>query len=140
MAIDQQFLGRGWAFPPEFDRYSKGPRMVDQEDDIRESLRILMSTRPGERTMRPDYGCGIRSLVFDVMNESVLTEIRDHVQRAVLFFEPRIALDSVEINIDRASEGRLDIDIAYSIKGTNSRSNLVYPFYLLEGTRVDFSA
>ncbi len=140
MPVDPQFLGKGWAFPPEFDRHSRGPRMVEREDDIRESLRILLSTKPGERTMRPDYGCGIRNLVFDVINESVLTEIRDYVERAVLFFEPRITLDNVAIDTRRAFDGRLDIELEYTIKTTNSRSNLVYPYYLLEGTRVDFSA
>ena len=140
MPIDPQFLGRGWAFPPEFDRNSRAPRMVEHEDDIRESLRILLSTTPGERIMRPDYGCGLRRLVFDVINESVLAEIQDLIRRAVLFFEPRITLESVEFDTGRAMEGCLDVLIDYSIRGTNTRSNLVYPFYLREGTHVDFSA
>jgi phage baseplate assembly protein W len=114
--------------------------MVEHEDDIRESLRILLSTKPGERTMRPDYGCGIRQFVFDVINDSVLTEIRDYVERAILYFEPRVSADYVAIDTSRAYDGRLDILIEYTIKTTNSRSNLVYPYYLLEGTRVDFSA
>lgn len=140
MAGDQQFLGRGWAFPPEFDRHSRAPRMVEQEDDIRESLRILLSTSPGERIMHPDYGCGIRDLVFDVMNETVLAEIRDLIERAILFFEPRVTLEYIDIRLDDANQGRLEILIDYSVRATNSRSNLVFPFYLQEGTHVEFTA
>ncbi len=140
MPVDPQFLGRGWAFPPEFDRESRAPRMVEREDDIRESLRILLSTAPGERIMRPDYGCGLRRLVFDVINESVLAEIRDLVRRAVLFFEPRVTLEGIEFDTSRSMDGCLGLHLEYSIRGTNTRSNLVYPFYLQEGTHVDFSA
>ena len=136
MGVDKSFLGTGWGFPPEFDRSSGQVRMVSAEEDIDESLRILMSTVPKERLMQPTYGCGLNSLVFENMNESVLTLIRDTIQRAVLFFEPRIALDDIEIDAKQAYEGVLYIKLDYTVRTTNTRSNLVYPFYFQEGTNI----
>jgi phage baseplate assembly protein W len=144
MSLDKSFLGSGWAFPPTF---SKQPlavggggkvAMSSAEEDIRESLTILLSTTPGERIMQPAYGCGIKSHVFDTLSTSVITEIRNLVERAVLFFEPRITLNNVVIRDDDAINGRLDILLDYTIRTTNTRSNMVYPFYLLEGSNVSF--
>lgn len=134
--MDNSFLGKGWSFPPEFNGKSKSVRMVSGKGDIDESLRILMETRFQERVMQPAYGCGLKSLVFESMNESTLTQVREAIQRAVLFFEPRIDLESVEIDEGRADEGMLFITLNYKIRITNTRSNLVYPFYFLEGTNV----
>jgi phage baseplate assembly protein W len=134
--MDKTFLGRGWAFPPEFGGRSKSASMVEAEKDIEESLRILMATRPKERLMQPAYGCGLRELVFETINESTLTIIRDTIRRAVLMFEPRITLESIEIGREQEYEGILSINLVYTIRATNSRSNLVYPFYFLEGTNV----
>jgi phage baseplate assembly protein W len=128
------FLGTGWGFPPEFSMQSRAVRMVSDDDDIRESLRILLSTNPGERVMWPAFGCGLRARVFDPLSEGMLTEIRDLVERAVLFFEPRITLDSVDIAIRDAAGGILDINLSYTVRTTNTRSNMVYPFYFLEAT------
>ena len=136
--IDKAFLGVGWCFPPEFHKHadSVGVKMVVEEDDIRESLKILMATRPGERIMQPSYGCGLHAMVFESVNESTITEIRDVVERAVLFFEPRITLESIDVNTDSAYEGRVNIRLNYSIRRTNTRSNVVYPFYFIEGSHV----
>ncbi len=128
------FLGRGWGFPPEFSAKSKSARLVSAEEDIAESLRILMSTSPGERVMHPSYGCGLKAMVFESIDEATMTEIRDTIRRAVLFFEPRITLEEIVIDDAKAMEGILDIDLLYTIRTTNTRSNLVYPFYFLEGT------
>lgn len=136
METDKSFLGRGWGFPPAFDRRSRAARMVAGEEDIDESLRILMSTAPGERVMQPAYGCGLRALVFEDLSEGTLATARDMIQRAVLFFEPRVTLDNVEIDVTDRAEGVLYIKLVYTVRTTNSRSNLVYPFYFLEGTNV----
>lgn len=136
MGTDQSFLGSGWGFPPEFNKRSGAVRMVAGEEDIEESLRILMATKPRERVMQPDYGCGLKSLVFENIDSSSLTLIRDAIRRAVLFFEPRIDLDEIEIDEGRAYEGLLYIKLNYTVRATNSRSNLVYPFYFLEGTNI----
>lgn len=132
------FLGTGWGYPPEFHRKngSIAVRTVDEEEDISESLRILLYTRPGERVMHPTYGCGIYSKVYEQITEGVVTEIKDMISRAVLFFEPRITLNSIDIETDEAIEGRLRIQLNYTVRKTNSRSNIVFPFYYLEGTHV----
>ena len=136
MAVDQSFLGTGWAFPPEFDQVSKNVRMVAEEDDIRESLTILLGTSPGERIMQPTYGCALRSMVFETITESTLTVIKDLIERAILFFEARITLTSIDIDTAKSAEGRLSIALEYTIRATNSRSNMVYPFYFGEGTDI----
>jgi uncharacterized protein len=128
------FLGTGWGFPPEFSTRTRAVRMVSDDDDIRESLRILLSTNPGERVMWPAFGCGLRAKVFEPLSEGMLTEIRDLVERAVLFFEPRITLESVNVTVRDALEGMLDINLFYTVRTTNTRSNMVYPFYFLEAT------
>ena len=136
--FNKAFLGVGWGFPPEF--YKRGEaletKMVAEEEDIRESLRILLSTRPGERVMQPDYGCGLHAMVFESLDESTVTELKDIIQRAILFYEPRITLESIDVNTEDELEGRLKIQLNYSVRKTNTRSNIVYPFYYLEGTQV----
>ena len=132
------FLGTGWGFPPEFQRGNGAIRVrtSEAEDDIRESLLILLNTRPGERVMHPTYGCGIHSMEFEQITESTVTELKDLIRRAILFFEPLITLEQIDINTNKALEGRLLIDIRYTVRTTNNRSNIVYPFYYLEGTHV----
>jgi phage baseplate assembly protein W len=136
--IDRSFLGTGWSFPPEFNKRVSGVTMVSEDDDIRESLRILLLTSPGERTMYPAYGCGLKALIFDTISESTITEITDVIERAVLFFEPRITLDSVEVDTETMYDGLIKILLRYTIRATNSRSNMVYPFYFREGTNLAF--
>ncbi len=136
--IDKSFLGTGWSFPPEFHKHANaiGVKMVAEEEDIGESLRILLSTVPGERIMQPGYGCGLHAMVFETINESTITELKDIIERAVLFFEPRITLESVDIDTDESLQGRLKIQLNYTVRKTNTRSNIVYPFYYLEGSQV----
>ena len=134
--IDRSFLGTGWGFPPEFNRRSTQINMVSEEDDIRESLWILLSTSPGERIMNPAYGCGIKSLIFDNFNESTETEVQDLIERAILFFEPRVILDSIHIDVADVYNGLIRIHLDYRIRVTNSRHNMVYPFYFREGTNL----
>ncbi|MSM39709.1 MAG: hypothetical protein GJT30_08850 [Geobacter sp.] len=130
------FLGTGWGFPPEFAAIGKGVRMVSEEDDIRESLRILLSTTPGERIMYPEYGCGLKSLAFAGITSSVITGIKDMIESAVLFFEPRITLETVLVDTGELYDGVVKITLDYTVRTTNSRSNMVYPFYLREGTNI----
>ena len=136
---NKSFLGTGWGFPPEFVRDGSGGlavKMVSEDEDIKESLRILIATTPGERVMNPAYGCRLKSMMFDVIDEGTITEIKDIVERAVLFFEPRISLISIDVDTENVYEGMLNLQLNYQIRGTNSRSNVVYPFYFNEGTHV----
>lgn len=136
MDRDRAFLGTGWGFPPEFHPYFRAAKMVSWEEDIHESLRILLATSPGERVMQPTYGCGLGALVFENITESVVTEIKDLIERAVLFFEPRITLNRIDVDDADVYEGLLKIHLDYTIRTTNTRSNMVYPFYFLEGTNI----
>ncbi|MDR3705696.1 MAG: GPW/gp25 family protein [Paludibacteraceae bacterium] len=136
MADDKSFLGNGWAFPPEFIRATGETKIVSEEEDIKESLYILLSTSPGERVMYPEYGCGLKSLVFSAISESLITILKDMVSKSILFFEPRITVNSIEVNTTQVNEGILQINILYAIRMTNTRSNLVYPYYFIEGTNV----
>jgi hypothetical protein len=133
---DAQFLGTGWSFPPAFDWRSKDAVLVSQAEDVAQSLHILLSTVPGERVMQPEYGCGLQRMVFETLNDSTLTEIRDIVTKAVLFFEVRITLHHIEFDLADVLDGVLRLRLDYTLRTTNTRSNLVYPFYLREGTRV----
>lgn len=133
---DRSFLGRGWAFPPEFDRVTGDVAMVSEDRDIRESLLILFSTAPGERVMLPEFGCDLHGSVFGGTDNSSLTHIKSLISDAILFFEPRIRLEEVQLDTDRLLEGELQIMLDYTVLTTNSRSNMVIPYYLTEGTNV----
>lgn len=132
---DHAFLGRGWGFPPVFGA-SGALQMVEEAEDIRQSLHILLSTAPGERVMQADYGCGLKRLVFDYVDASLVTEIKDLVERAILFFEPRVDVKHVSVDASEIMEGVLHVHVDYTVRTTNSRHNMVYPFYINEGTNV----
>ena len=121
------FLGTGWAFPPRFGRDGR-TGMVDAEDDIRESLAILLSTRPGERVMHPLYGCALHALVFEHVSETVVTEIRHTVAEAIARGEPRVVVERVAVLPGPDEDGVLPIEIVYRVRATNTVDNLVYPF------------
>ena len=139
MNADHSFLGRGWAFPPTFGKSGAGGGQVAMAvgaDDICQSLHILLSTAPGERVMRPDFGCGLKLHVFTSINHGAIVQMKDMIERAVLFFEPRITLNDIEVSDREIAHGRLDISLHYTVRMTNTRSNMVYPFYFIEGTNV----
>ena len=134
MTEDRNFLGRGWGFPPRFNRGGSSLAMVAEDEDIQQSLEILLLTAQGERVMHPEFGCGIRSMVFDTMDTATITAIQDLIRRAVLFFEPRVVLEQVKVDTRRQYDGVLEIFLEYRVKTTNSRHNMVFPFYFLEAT------
>lgn len=137
-ASNSDFLGRGWSFPPSFDSQDKQIEMVSDNEDIRQSLAILLSTEPGERLMHPTYGCGLHQVVFETVSTTMELEVKDLVTRAILFFEPRITLlnISVDSSPEQYLEGRINIHLDYVIRSTNTRSNMVFPFYINEGTEL----
>jgi phage baseplate assembly protein W len=129
------FLGIGWAFPTAFVK-GHGVQMASGEEDIEQSLEILFSTTPGERIYNFEYGCNIRQWVFEDRNLSTKTLIIEEIRRAILHFEPRIDVKKVDVEIKDPLEGILWINLEYSVRQTNSRSNKVFPFYFREGTNV----
>lgn len=137
MAFDEKsFLGRGWSFPPTFDHETGELVLVDEDDDIKQSLYILFTTIPGERIMRPRYGCNLFSQVFNQINTTTETYIRGLIADAILYFEPRITLEDIQFDSADAVDGLLYIELTYTIRKTNTRTNMVYPFYIKEGTNI----
>ena len=135
MSDNLEFIGKGWSFPPTFDNVSGTTAMSTGEQDINESLHILLSTSLGERIMRPDYGCNLKDYVFDAMNVSMESYIKKLVEDAIIYFEPRITLNKVTVDF-RDTEGVMWIKVDYNIDATNSRANYVYPYYIREGTNI----
>ena len=131
MARDPSFLGTGWSFPPAFAAGGGEVQVVSDEQDIEQSLAILLATRRGERVMREDFGCALADFVFGEVNESLIGRVRSLVADAILLNEPRVRLNGLDVA--DAGEGMLRISIDYTIRATNSRYNMVYPFYLEEG-------
>ena len=136
MSISKSFLGTGWAFPPQFDQQAASVSMISDEEDIRSSLEILLSTRPGERVMQPRYGCNLDELLFEPLTTTFKTYMKDLVATAILYFEPRIEVNKIEMDETNELEGKVIISIEYTIRSTNSRFNFVYPYYKTEGTEV----
>jgi phage baseplate assembly protein W len=130
----KSFLGTGWGFPPEFSNQLPEVEMISNEDDIKSSLEILLSTRPGERVMRPDYGCNLDELVFEPLTTTFKTYIKDLISTAILYYEPRIDVNKIELDDTGEFEGRILIVIDYTVSANNSRFNFVFPFYRNEAT------
>ena len=135
-----RFLGRGWSFPPTFNRARPGVDMLEDEMDIASSLEILLSTALGERTMLPQYGCNLDELVFESLDTRMKTLMADKVETAILYYEPRIETESVLLDDSRQLEGVILIEVTYRVKSTNSRFNFVFPFYKLEGTDINLTS
>ena len=122
---DRSFLGRGWSFPPVFSKATKELLLTSDEEDIKKSLEILLSTTIGERFLQPLYGCNLEKYVFEPLNATISTEIRLAVKDAIELFEPRLKLLGVKLDTGFINEGRVDIAVEYEVITTNTRHNLV---------------
>ena len=131
------FLGRGWTFPPTFDASAQTVDMVEREADIEQSLRVLLTTRTGERVMEPKFGCNLDDYLFESLDTTTVTIIRDKVETAILYFEPRIDVKNVTLDLSREFEGVVLIEVDYVVRTTNSRLNFVFPYYKNEGTELN---
>jgi len=139
----KDFLGCGWAMPVQLDPRTGLVASVAYEEDIRQSMRIILETAPGERVMRPNFGCGIHELVFTAVDSTAIQRIRSVVDEALRRCEARIEVLSINVNEDATSdatvgppdEGRLLVVIDYRVRKTNQTGNLVFPFYFHEGGR-----
>ena len=131
--MSKEFLGRGWKFPVAVNPLTGRIAMSEFENDIRESIRILIATAPRERLMRPDFGCGIHDLVFSSMSRITVGLFESRVREAITQWEPRVDIVKLEISTRDADRGKLEIDLTYLVRDTNTEFNLVFPFYLSEG-------
>ncbi len=131
------FLGTGWGFPPEFDNSLNHVKMISNEEDIESSLHVLLTTRLGERVMLPEYGCNLEELLFEGLDRTLITYVVELIKTAILYHEPRIDVIDVDISETDPLEGKLVIEIDYRVRVTNSRRNMVFPFYREEGTDIN---
>jgi len=132
ITMAEEFLGTGWGFPVDTD--NRGDVAVSSaNDDIRESIRIILGTAKGERLMRPEFGCDIHEHLFSAATPATLNLIESSVREALVRWEPRIDIESIEARTDDAEPNKVLIEIDYHVRTTNSLSNMVYPFYLTEG-------
>lgn len=128
----KNFLGSGWKFPPRLD--SRGRiELVHQEQDVEEAVKMILMTRPGERPMRPEFGCRIHELVFDPSGYATAGLARRYVQEALMRWEPRIQVLDVQATPDQRNPERLIINISYQLIATQAKRNLVFPFYVIPG-------
>ena len=133
---DKGFLGTGWSFPPKFDKYSKSIVMDSSEVDIENSIRIIIGTYPGERLMNPEFGCAVKRMNFENLDEGNVTRIEEIVGNALIQFEPRVKFHSIEVISKNVDEGLIVLQLNYTIIITNTRHNIVFPYYLIEGTNL----
>jgi Bacteriophage baseplate protein W len=127
----KEFLGTGWTFPIGGGHDGK-IALAEYDDSIRQSILIILNTSFGERIMRPDFGCGIHDFVFATLDTTSLARIERSVREALTLWEPRIEIEKVDLSTETVGDGKLNINIEYSVRTTNTRYNLVYPFYLTE--------
>lgn len=128
------FIGTGWSFPPRFENGTV--LMTSDDPDIKASLQILLGTAVGERFLQPKYGLNLRGLIFEPMSTTMLTALKDEVKMAILIYEPRINLLTLDLDTSTQIEGKVSIVIEYEIRATNSRYNLVFPFYTSDSNEV----
>ena len=128
------FLGCGIAFPPRVDAVTGRMQMSVQEEDIKEAIRIILFTGKGERVMQPEFGCGIRRYAFSAMGMIDCAGMEEEVKQALIGWEPRITDTEVHVNRGRMNQGIAEIEIRYVVRATNNPYNLVFPYYINEGT------
>lgn len=126
----QQFVGSGWAFPLRTD--TTGAIALSSGDrEIVEAIRLILSTSPGERPMRPEFGCEIHERVFDSADATTAGKIANDVRSALIRWEPRINVTDVEVTVDAYERTKLYVDVTYEVKRSNDKRNLVFPFFII---------
>ncbi|MFF5155143.1 GPW/gp25 family protein [Streptomyces sp. NPDC000348] len=128
--MSERFIGRGWGFPLRVGP-TGGIALVEREREVEEAIRLVLGTAPGERPMRPEFGCGIHDYVFAPGDGATAGRVAQQVREALERWEPRIAVDDVVVAFDAVEDGTLYIDVRYTLRSTNDRRNLVFPFYTI---------
>jgi phage baseplate assembly protein W len=130
--MSEEFIGSGWGFPVDVDA-TGGVRLVSRDTEIEQSIRLILSTAPGERPMRPEFGCTIHDYVFDSIDGRTASRVVFAVREAIRRWEPRV--DVLDIKVDRhpSQSDALLLDIRYTASDTNNPRNLVFPFYIIPG-------
>lgn len=134
MENNKTFLGTGWSFPPTFSRETGQVQMVSAEEDIMQSMQILFTTILGERIMLHDYGSEMSRYLFEEIDHGLINNIKNTVSNAIIMHEPRVDPDEVDVRESPDQPGLLLISIHYTVRTTNTRYNMVFPFYINEAT------
>lgn len=128
--MSEEFIGQGWAFPLETDR-TGSMKLVSRDREIWESINLILRTMPGERPMRPDYGCGIHDYVFASIDPDSAGRMAGEVRASLIRWEPRIRVEGVDVTVDPEIRTLAYVQIRYTIGDTNDPRNLVFPFYTI---------
>jgi phage baseplate assembly protein W len=131
-----EIIGSGLAFPLQVDRRG-GIALARDETDIEQAIELILATAPGERPMRPEFGCGVHDFVFDSIDATTVGKMELAIRDALDRWEPRVVVETVEFNLDEVADGRLIIDIGYRVRATNTMRNLVYPFYVIPAEELE---
>lgn len=136
MSSKTDFLGKGWSFPPSFNKDTRQTVMAADETDITQSLEILIGTQLGERVMNPDYGNGVSMMTFGNATTMMTTFLENSLKESLIRFEPRVIVNNISMDMTRFIDGYLSITIDYTVRTTNNRRNIVYPFFLHQGNLI----
>lgn len=128
--MTSDIIGTGLAYPLGVDRRG-GLALARGEEDVEQAISIILSTAPGQRPMRQEFGCGLHDYVFDVLDAATLGRMEAEIRRALERWEPRIEVEGVDFDVEASPSGLLAITIAYRLRATNDVRNLVYPFYVV---------
>ena len=128
---DREFLGKGWRFPVAVN-LTGGISASSYEENVRESIFVILGTAPGERVNRPDFGCRIHDLMFAPNNDETAARAEYYCEEAIYKYEKRIEKVKCKATPSKDEPNRLDVRISYVIAGQSDKKNLVYPFYLLK--------
>jgi phage baseplate assembly protein W len=131
-----EIIGSGLAFPLQVDRRG-GIALARDETDIEQAIELILATAPGERPMRPEFGCGVHDFVFDSIDAGTVGKMELAIRDALDRWEPRVIVETVEFDLSAVGEGRLMIDIGYRVRVTNTIRNLVYPFYVIPAEELE---
>jgi len=137
--MENKFLGSGWAFPPLFSSGGAEVEMVSGEEDIKQSLQILLSTSLKERIMHSGFGCDLNQFLFEEVDQRFVNDLSYMVTRSLLLYEPRIKVEGVTVKDMDLENGAVHIAVDYIVRTTNNRFNLVYPFYINEASTGAFT-
>jgi hypothetical protein len=135
MSQDFPFLGKGWSFPPVFKKATKEVAMTEGFEDLNKSLEIIITTKLGERIMRPQFGCNLENTLFESMNFAAIAYLENMIRTAILYHEARIDVEDIQLDFE-GPKGVLWIKILYQVRNANSRFNFVYPYYLEEANSI----
>ncbi len=133
--MENSFLGKGWSFPPRFEARGARLKVEEGSQNVHKSILLILTTELGERPLNPNFGSSLSQYLYEPISDRLVNELSDSVEKAILRHETRIELNQVEITTDDLDAGLLRINVQYTLKATNSRYNLVYPFYLNESSQ-----